>query len=331
MSNPKLPPEPSSGNYFQIRTFDKVVADGLNTKPRRKIAGAFLYEDSTTYLFSRTNYGKSLLVFQFAYAAATGTSIAAGSALKNECGPMKVLVVDLELDARDLAERHGKVLNKMNPKHYKNLNYLHEKMSEAVVVGFELLDKIERAAVDHKARLVIIDNISKLLPDSLNAETVTMVISTLNRIRKKTGATILVIGHTTKGNMKIAIQPTDYYGSAMLQNFFSELSFLDATKDGSYFLCHSKTKHKECYTHTVPVFTRGNHSEIGIGFSFVSLQPLADIQLPPGKISSNALRKRSLSQFRKEVFILDNAGIKRTTIAAMCNVDRSTVFRLFDS
>jgi hypothetical protein len=157
-----------------------------------------------------------------------------------------------------------------------------------------------------------------------------MVISTLNRIRKKTGATILVIGHTTKGNAKIAIQPTDYYGSAMLQNFFSELSFLDATKDGRFFLCHSKTKHKECYTQTVPVLIRGSHPVIGIGFTFVSLQPLADIQLPSGKISASGSRKRNLNQYRKEIQMLDNYGVKRSIIAAMCNVERSSITRIFD-
>ena len=89
----------SNDSYFQSRTIDQVFEDGLNTPRRKKIVGAFLYQNSTTYLFSRTNYGKSLLVFQFAYAAATGTNFYPCEALKNECDPMKVLVVDLELEA----------------------------------------------------------------------------------------------------------------------------------------------------------------------------------------------------------------------------------------
>jgi len=316
--------------YFQVRTFDKIIEDGLKDKPRRKIGGAFLYENSTTYLFSRTNYGKSLLVFNFALAAATGTSIHPCLALQNECEPMKVLVVDLELEARDLAERHGQVLNSLNPGLLSNLLYLHEKIDNKVAIGFDLLEKIERAAIEHEAKLLIIDNISKLLPDSLKPETVTMVISTLNRIRKKTGAAILVIGHTTKGNPRIAIQPTDYFGSAMLQNFFYELSFLDMAKDGRFFLCHSKSKHKESYTQTVPVFTRGENSTVGVGFSFECLQPLSEVQLPFSLTSLNGPKKRNLSKFKKEISILHNAQVKHSVIAALCNVDRSTIFRLFE-
>ncbi|MEI6901061.1 MAG: AAA family ATPase, partial [Bacteroidota bacterium] len=268
----------SSENYFQSRQFEQVLEHGQNCKERRKIVGAFLYEDTTTLLFSRTNYGKSLLVFQFAYAAATGSSFDSCAALSNECEPMKVLVVDLELDSRVLWERHGAVLNDKNP-YLQNLYYLHEKADRTMMIGFELLDKIEQAAVEHEAKLVIIDNISKLLPDALKPDTATIVIAMLNRIRINTGASILVIGHTTKGNPRVCIQPTDYYGSAMLQNFFNELSFLDAAKDGNFFLCHSKTKHKECFNQTVPVFSRGDHQRVGVGFTFCNLQNLIDIQL----------------------------------------------------
>jgi hypothetical protein len=64
-----------SEEYFQIRDFEQVILDGGKGKPRRKICGAFLYEDTTTLLFSRTNYGKSILAFQFAWCAATGTHL----------------------------------------------------------------------------------------------------------------------------------------------------------------------------------------------------------------------------------------------------------------
>lgn len=317
-------------DYFQSRTIDKVFEDGLNTPRRKKIVGAFLYQNSTTYLFSRTNYGKSLLVFQFAYAAATGTNFYPCEALKNECDPMKVLVVDLELEAIDIVERHGIALNSMNLEHCANLRYLHEKLDQTVELGFGLLDKIERAALHHKAELIIIDNISKLLPDSLKADMVTVMITMLNRVRNKTGASILVIGHTTKGNPRIAVQPTDYFGSSMLQNFFSELSFLDTTKDGNFFLCHSKTKHAECYNQTVPVLTRGPHPTAGVGFTFEALRSVADIQLPMSLVSVSETRKRNLAMFKPEIAILDQAGVKRVRIAKLCNVHPSTVSRVFE-
>lgn len=324
-------PDKSSEPYFQIRPFAQVIEDGSKEKPRRKITGAFLYEDTTTYFFSRTNYGKSLLAFQIGYSAATGTSLYPCAALINECEPMKVVVVDLEMDAKTLFDRHGQAISNANPELLKNLVYLHEKIDKKVVVGFDLLDKIEKAAIDNNAKLVIIDNISKLLPDSLKSDIVTMVISTLNRIRAKTGAAFLVIGHTTKGDYRTAISPTSYYGSAMLQNFFTEMFFLDTTKDGRFFLCHAKTKRAECYSLTVPVFTRGTHPAIGVGFTFESLQPLYDVQLPLAIMNSAGSKKRNLTQFVKEIQILDKADIKRSRIAELFNVNRSAISHIFDS
>lgn len=317
-------------SYFHIRNIAEVFGEGAQAKAKSKIGGAFLYTNSTTYIFSRTNYGKSLLVFQLAYAAATGTSIADCEAMKNNCPPMKVLVVDLELESSDLAFRHMIALEKMEPSCVDNLLYLHEKIENKMVIGFELLQRIEETAENHKAELVIIDNISKLLPDSLKPDTVTMVITALNRIRIKTGCSILVIGHTTKGNPKVAIQPTDYFGSSMVQNFFSELSFLDMTNDGRFFLCHTKTKQKECYTESVPVFTRGDHPVVGVGFTYEAMYPLSEIQLPYMLTVKEGRKKRDLKAFQKEIAILMAGGVSKNSIAEMLNVDRRSIYRLFD-
>lgn len=317
----------SNPEYFQIRDIDTVVEDGRKKKRKRKIVGAFLYENTTTLLFSRTNYGKSILAFQFAWAAATGTDLDPCSALCNECEPMKVLIVDLELEDDDIAERHGIAVDSKNP-YSKNLLYLHEKIDNPIMIGFPLLDKIEQAAVHHDAKLVVIDNISKLLPDAVKPDTAAMVITVLNRIRIKTGASIFVIGHTTKGDPMIRIHSTDYYGSAMVQNFFHELSFLDQTKDGDFFLCHSKTKKSERYNKIVPVFFRGDHRYVGYGFNYVSLQSLADIQLPLALTNPSMHRSRNLKAFKKEITILFANGISQSEIADLCNVNRSSVSRL---
>jgi RecA-family ATPase len=169
---------------FNIRDICVLMDDGEKRTMPRKIIGAFLYEDTTTLLFSRTNYGKSLLVFQFAFAAATGTDFDSCAALCNECEPMKVLVIDLELNDGIIWKRHGAV--KSNPHPYmRNLRYLHEKIENKVVLGFELIEKIEQAALAHKAKLVIIDNISKLLPDAVRPDIATLIISMLNRSASK--------------------------------------------------------------------------------------------------------------------------------------------------
>jgi hypothetical protein len=329
--NPLNPFNPGSdinpGPFFQIRDFPQILADGSKIAERKKICGAFLYQDTTTLLFSRTNYGKSVLAFQFAYAAATGSDFDPCAALCNQCEPMKVLVIDLELDERVLFERHQKVNEDPNP-YLKNLKYVHEKIENSSIIGFDLLKKIEEAAIEHEAKLLVIDNISKLLPDAVKPEPATMIISMLNRVRLLTGASILVIGHTTKGNPAVCVQPTDYYGSAMIQNFFNELCYLDKTKDGNFFLCHSKTKHSECYDRTVPVLSRGEHHRVGFGFTFCHLSDISDVQLPFALNPDKGPRSRNLSEFKKEISILMGNGISQADIARFCNVNHSSISRI---
>lgn len=326
---PKPTQETPPGEYFETRTFAQVVAAGSKEPPRRKIVGAFLYEDTNSYFFSRTNYGKSLLAFQFGYAAATGKCFDPCYALRNECEPMRVLVVDLELESRDIYERHGKAINDADPELLKNLIYIHEKSNVKPVFNLELLDKIEKSAIDNKAKLIIIDNISKLLPDLLKAEDVSRVIEALKRIRQNNKASFLVIGHTTKGDPRTAISPTSYYGSAMLQNFFTELFYLDMTKDEKFFLCHSKTKRAECYNKSVPILNRSDESKTGYGFTFERLESISDVQLPLS-IQNHGGRKTNLSKYRNELSMIERTGIKRTVIADLCNVDRSTITRILD-
>jgi RecA-family ATPase len=318
-----------NNNYFLVRPIAQVIEEGRLEKSRRKIIGAFVYEDTVSYFYAPPNYGKSMCVFQFAYAAATGTSLADCEALKNECEPKVVLAVDLEMDAQTIYERHEAVLNAADPRLLENLIYLHEPVSEKPLFNYDLLLKILDIAVEKKAELIIIDNISKLLPDLLKAEEVTRFIEFLNRMRIQTGAAIVIIAHTIKFNPSVAVQINSFYGSSMIGNFFKEMFYLDQTRDGKYFLCHAKTKHREVYNVTVPVFTLGDHPAVGTGFTFEALMNLSDVQMPltmvPEKSTS---RKYSLSDYRRELIMMEQAGIKRNTIAEICNVGKSTITKI---
>jgi len=307
-----------------------VLKDGVASKDRRKIVGAFLYEDTISLLFSRTNYGKSLLAFQFAYAAATGSQFDPCEALCNDCEPMKTIVVDLELDHKTIADRHKHILKDPNP-FLSNFIYFHEQLENPLLIGFDLLQRIEEVAITENAKFLVIDNISKLLPDAVKPETATMVITILNQIRVKTGATILVIGHTTKGNPSIAIQPGDYYGSAMIQNFFHELFYLDKTKDGNFFIANAKTKHKENFDQIVPVLFRGDHQRLGFGFTFCNLQNISDIQLPLALIQPKLTRKKPLTLCTREIQTLLSAGFSQADVALLCDVSRSAINHIINN
>lgn len=117
----------------------------------------------------------------------------------------------------------------------------------------------------------------------------------------------------------------------MVQNFFSEVSFLDMTTDGRFFLCQSKTKQKECYTETVPLFTRGEHPVVGVGFNYENLMNLSDVQLPYMLQAKNTPKKKNLKHYLREISILDHNGVSRSTIAEMLDVSRRSIYNLFET
>ena len=312
-------------DYFQTRSIGEVFEAGANEPARLRIFGDFLRQQTNTLLYSNTNYGKSFLAFQIALNAATGNSFADCEQFRNECTPMKVLLGEFELDAKDLTDRHAvawqyydnKLLN-------SNLKVLHENPKATAVYGANLLQKIEEAAISTNADLVIIDNLTKVCPDLLKADQVSIVIDTFRRIRQKTGASFLIIGHTVKSLQNIAITENSYYGSAHIANFFTEIFYLDKTNNGLFFLKHAKTKQKEAWTDIVPVLSRGDHQRDGTGFSFVSLQPIDLVQMR----HANTTEKKKPSEFLDEIKAMAKAGISQVRIAEIFGCSRSAINQL---
>ena len=78
----------------------------------------------------------------------------------------------------------------------------------------------------------------------------------------------------------------------------------------------------------MPVFTRGAHPIVGVGFTFNALMPVSEIRLPFAIGNDKPPRRTGVEKFRKEIEILQNAGIKQKAIADMCGVDRLTIYRI---
>lgn len=321
------PKETPSIPYFQSRSIGEVFEAGAKEPERLRIFGDFLRQQTNTLLYSNTNYGKSMLAFQIAVNAATGNSFENNEIFRNECPPMRVLLVDMEMDDYTLTDRHARAWD-----HYDNtllndnLHILHENPDASAVYGDTLLKLIEDAAIKSKAELIIIDNLTKICPDLLKADTVSIAIDTLRRIRQKTGASFLVIGHTIKTLQNSAITENSYYGSAHIANFFTEIFYLDKTITGKFFLKHAKTKQRDAWTDTVPVLRRGDHDRDGVGFTFESLQSIDQVQMP----HANQTFKRKPSDYKHEIKLMTEIGISQTKIAEIFGCSRSAICQLID-
>jgi hypothetical protein len=245
----------------------------------------------------------------------------------NECEPMRVLLGDFEMDSKTLYDRHAQTWQSYDTTLLNNnLCVIHENPEAKAVYGETLLQKIEEAAIEFNPNLVILDNLTKICPDLLKADEVSKVIDTLRRIKQRTGAGFLVIGHTVKSMQNICITENSYYGSAHIGNFFTEIFYLDKTNMGQFFLKHAKTKQKDSWTDIVPVLNRGKHPRTGLGFTFIALQPLDVVQLP----SSIKTKKKKPSEFKNEIIKMYNAGILQTKIAEIFGCTRSAINQILE-
>ena len=111
------------------------------------------------------------------------------------------------------------------------------------------------------------------------------------------------------------------------------MSFLFSTKQKTVISSYAiqKTKHKDSFTETVPVFSRGDHSVVGVGFTFLSLQNLIDVQLPYALTPVVKSRHRNLGQFKKEMDILLDNGISKAAIARFLGVSTQAVHYVFNN
>jgi len=78
----------------------------------------------------------------------------------------------------------------------------------------------------------------------------------------------------------------------------------------------------------VPVFTRGEHPVVGLGFTFQALQTLTDIQLPFSLELPKSQRPRNLAEYREAIDILLNAGKSQRYIAGFAGVTHTAIQKL---
>lgn len=317
--------------YFKVQSFGECMEAGSKVKDRRKIFGVFCYEDTNTFLFSKTNYGKSIIGFIVAVSSATGSSFNKANCFINECEPKKTLLIDLENDEKEIYDRHSPLLNgSYRDLLNKNLSIVHERPEVPGAFDMELMQRIESLIKEQKPELVILDNLSKIMPDSTQGRDTTVIIDTLKRIKQNTGCSFFVIGHTTKGNTDVRIKDNDYYGSAAINNFFQEITHLDINTDGNFFLRHSKTKKKDVYRDIVPVMVRHDKTLYGLGFEFTALCNYNDIALPMMNTGTKSTRKVPLSDYSYYIKrIHTDLGMSKSDIAKMLDTSRQSIHKLF--
>jgi len=207
-------------DLFLVRTANHWMEQASLRPVPRMLFDKFWYEGELCILFADSNLGKSILAVQI------GNNICSGETTEPfllQAGKQPVLYCDFELtdkqfEARYSAEYQG---------HYafKEDFYRAELNPDSELPsGFEGFDEylnyaLERAIVQTKAKVIIIDNLTYLRSETERAKDALPLMKHLKSLKNKYGLSILALAHTPKRDVGQPINKNDLQGSKMLMNF----------------------------------------------------------------------------------------------------------------
>lgn len=168
------------------------------------------YTGEVCCLFSDSNLGKSILAVQIC------------TEISKE---QTVLYCDFELSDKQFQLRYtDKVTGKLYefPENFFRVSLNPDTMD---VEKFEdnLINNIELAAIQKKAKIIVIDNITYLCAASEKGDLAGRLMMRLVALKKKYGWSLLILAHTPKRPLTNPITQNDLAGSKKLYNFFDSV------------------------------------------------------------------------------------------------------------
>jgi len=254
---------------FDIKSMIEVVSEVV--EPPKKLAGSLVYDQELTILFGESNTGKSLLAVSIAYSVSKGIDLDFGNGiiLENESDPLTAILFDFELSQAQTQGRYDKDVdfNNFHRAELKYDQYTSEKPEE-------LVEQLEDAINAVNAKFIVIDNISAISGDIEKAKYAVPFLQEFKRLIRRTGITVLVIGHTPKKKEFTSLTMDSLSGIAKLAQLADAVLAIGKanTEEGNEFYIidlkgrnASKTYHKGNVIHTKIEKARGLLQHVAIG------------------------------------------------------------------
>jgi len=212
--------KPSLTDIFTAMTANETIEAAKAQKNPKKLWKEFWIENEVCCLFADANVGKSILAVQI------GNSIA--EKLKND---EHILYYDFELSKKQFELRYTDEESKSNFKFNDKFIRVEldvDKLNEyckAMNKSFDevVISGIEANIQKYNSKILIVDNISWLTNMKDTATTAGKLMSQLCALKKKYGASILVLAHTPKRNLGSSITQNSLSGSKKFTNFFDAM------------------------------------------------------------------------------------------------------------
>ena len=212
--------KPNLTDIFSAMTANETIEAAKVQKNPKKLYKEFWYENEVCCLFADANVGKSILAVQISNAIAEKLG-------KNEA----VLYYDFELSKKQFELRYTDEKNKSTFKFsdkFIRVELNTDKVKEYCETTKDSFDEvimnaIEANIVKYNSKILIVDNLSWLVNMKDTATTAGKLMQKLCTIKKKYGASVLVLSHTPKRNLGSPITQNSLSGSKKLTNFFDAM------------------------------------------------------------------------------------------------------------
>ncbi|QQL49549.1 AAA family ATPase [Mucilaginibacter ginkgonis] len=241
----KAEPIGTAEDGFITKKASEWLAESDKLPDAKMLFDRFWYENELCILFADTNTGKSILAVQLA------DSISRESCVGNfelTVSTQTVLYIDFELSAKQFSTRYSDGVYGM----YRfGDNFLRSSVNPDAKGahrfknrGEYIINALENAILNAKAKVLIIDNITCLGSGTHGALPALNLISQLQDIKNKYKISILVLAHTPKRNGSKPISRDDLQGSKMLINFCDSAFAIgdSATQPGQRYLKQIKQR-----------------------------------------------------------------------------------------
>ena len=290
---------PTSVGMLSIKSANRTLTEASMTANPKQLYGEFWFEHEIGCLFADSNVGKSILAIQIAEdIAKTGET---------------VLYFDFELSEKQFqlrfTDEHDRVQPDMNL-----IASIDEPFEDA------LMRNIENAAVETKARILIIDNISILCMQMEKGEDSAALVQRLRTLKNKYGFSILIIAHTPKRNMSMPITQNDLAGSKKLFNFIDSCFAIGLSAQGGNMRYVKQVKVRNCEMRYGGDNVMVCHIEkVGTMVQFINMGTAPE---------HDHLRIVNREEQVQEARLLSASGLSLRDIASRMGVSKSTVDRM---
>jgi archaellum biogenesis ATPase FlaH len=233
------------------------LADERHQPPPPRLWGNYWYTGDICYMFAGQNKGKSILAVQIADAIARGGTVAG---FVNETPAQPVLYFDYELTKKQFMNRYISEADRDNYHEFHpnfmrvEINY--PKAQSAKAVAQLLLLGLRQCVESSKAKVIVVDNLTRIAGDIAEGGAAFEVMSYLDILKKECGYSILVIGHSKKGEEdKYGISANNALGSSLVMNFMDSSVAIgaNAANPGARYVKHLKARNGSV-TEAVSIF-----------------------------------------------------------------------------